>query len=110
MRRQSGVCEWLTENAGANRNMSGVQRRSVEREGVFLLADARVGRDPAQHRIKVRNLSQRGLMGEGPVQVTSGTRVSIDLPEVGSVVGTVVWVQQPRFGVAFDEEVERLSA
>lgn len=90
--------------------MNGVQRRSVERESVFQLAEARVGRDPAQHRIKIRNLSPRGLMGEGPIQVANGTRLSIDLPEVGSVSGTVVWVQEPRFGVAFDEDVAQLGA
>lgn len=90
--------------------MSDVQRRSVERESVVQIASARIGRDPAEHRIKVRNISQRGLMGEGTLQVTSGTRLSIALPELGNLVGTVVWVQEPRFGVAFDEDLERLGA
>ena len=89
--------------------MTGLQRRSLERHDTVQLADVQVGRDPAQHRIKVRNLSARGLMGEGALHVSSGTRLSIDLPDVGIVAGTVVWVQEPRFGVAFDDEVEPLA-
>ncbi|HSM54303.1 MAG TPA: PilZ domain-containing protein [Erythrobacter sp.] len=89
--------------------MTGQQRRSLERHDVVQLADVQIGRDPAQHRIKVRNVSARGLMGEGALHVSSGTRLTIDLPEVGPVAGTVVWVQEPRFGVAFDDEVELLA-
>jgi hypothetical protein len=89
--------------------MIGLQRRSLERQDVVNLADVQIGRDPLQHRIKVRNLSARGLMGESALHVSSGTRLTIDLPEVGPVAGTVVWVQEPRFGVAFDDEVEPLA-
>jgi len=45
-------------------------------------------------------------MGEGPFPLRSGTRLTISLPEQGDVAGTVVWVQEPRFGVAFDNEVD----
>lgn len=86
--------------------MAIVQRRSVERHEIVQLADLRVGRDATPHRVKVRNLSSQGMMGEGAVPVSSGTRLTVELPEVGNVAGTVVWVQQPRFGVAFDEEVD----
>ena len=89
--------------------MTGLQRRSLEREDVHQLAAARIGRDPTLHRIKVRNLSARGLMGEGALHVTSGTRLAIELTELGTVEGTVVWVQEPRFGVAFDDEVDQLA-
>lgn len=90
--------------------MTGVERRSLDRENLIQLAEAQVGRDPAHHRIKVRNLSARGLMGEGPLQVSSGTRLVLTLPEIGQVAGTVVWVQEPRFGVAFDDVIEVLDA
>jgi hypothetical protein len=86
--------------------MASVQRRRAPREPVFHLADLRVGNQPTAHRVKVRNLSSQGLMGEGPVPVSSGTRLTVDLPKLGEVAGTVVWVQEPRFGVAFDEEVD----
>ncbi len=69
-------------------------------------AQLRLGREPMQHPIKVRNISRNGVMGEGPLTIRSGTRLTISLPEQGDVAGTVVWVQEPRFGVAFDNEVD----
>ena len=89
--------------------MAGVQRRSVERDNLFQLADVQIGKDPSIHRIKVRNLSPRGLMGEAPLAVSSGTRLIVSLPELGEISGTVVWVQEPRFGMAFDDEVVELA-
>lgn len=89
--------------------MAGLQRRSVERENLFQLADAQIGKDPAIHRIKVRNLSSRGLMGEAPMAVSSGTRLVVSLADVGEVSGTIVWVQDPRFGMAFDDELPKLG-
>lgn len=86
--------------------MASVQRRSESRTDVFQLADLRVGHQSSAHRVKVRNVSSKGMMGEGPVPLESGTRLTIELPELGQVAGTVVWVQQPRFGVAFDTEVD----
>lgn len=89
--------------------MASVERRHQQRNDLYQVADARIGRDPAIHSIKVRNLSADGLMGEGAVNVASGTRLELDLPELGRVSGTVVWVHEPRFGVAFDDEVPSLS-
>lgn len=90
--------------------MASVQRRSENRTDVFQLADLRVGQQSHAHRVKVRNVSSKGMMGEGPVPVESGTRLTIELPKLGQVAGTVVWVQQPRFGVAFDTEVDSTFA
>ena len=83
-----------------------VQRRAEERTDVFELAQLRVGRESLSRPVKVRNLSSQGMMGEGPFSVSSGTRLTIDLPDRGSVAGTVVWVQQSRFGVAFDRDID----
>ena len=89
--------------------MASVERRHQLRNDLCQVADARIGRDPAIHAIKIRNLSASGLMGECAVKVASGTRLELDLPELGRVSGTVVWVHEPRFGVAFDDEVPSLS-
>lgn len=86
--------------------MADVQRRSEGRTDSFQLADLRVGHQQSAHRIKVRNISSKGMMGEGLVPVQSGTRLTVDLPDLGHVEGTVVWVQQPRFGVAFDKDLD----
>lgn len=86
--------------------MTGVETRSVTRDSLFLLANVSVEKQGEQHRVRVRNLSDGGMMGEGPVKISRGIRVEIELRNVGKVMGTVAWVQDQRFGVAFDEEID----
>lgn len=86
--------------------MTGVETRSVSRDSLFLLANVRVEQDSEQHRVRVRNLSDGGMMGEGPAKVQRGNRVEIDLRNIGTVCGSVAWVQDQRFGIAFDEEID----
>src|SRR3546814_19018819 len=45
-------------------------------------------------------------MGEGAVHVVRGAVVSVDIRNVGWVTGTVAWVQDNRFGVAFVDEID----
>jgi len=86
--------------------MSGVETRSVSRNSLFLLASIRVEQEQESHRVRVRNLSDGGMMGEGNVRVKRGNRLQIGLRNVGVVAGTVAWVQDDRFGIAFDEEID----
>lgn len=80
--------------------------RQIARDSLFLLADLRVDGIKGEHRIKVRNLSARGMMGEGVVQVVRGAFVSVNIRNVGWVDGSVAWVQDSRFGVAFRDEID----
>lgn len=90
--------------------MSGVETRSVSRNSLFLLAGIRVEQDQETHRVRVRNLSDGGMMGEGNLRVKRGNRLQIELRNVGIVCGTVAWVQDNRFGIAFDEEIDSQQA
>lgn len=90
--------------------MSGLDTRSVSRDSLFLLANVRVERQSEQHRVRVRNLSDGGMMGEGPMLVARGNRVEVELRNIGKVTGCVAWVQDQRFGIAFDEEVDSQRA
>jgi hypothetical protein len=90
--------------------MTGVDTRSVARDSLFLLADIRIERSAQTHRVRVRNLSDGGMMGEGHLRVQRGNRLEIDLRNVGMVEGTVAWVHDNRFGVAFDEEIDSQKA
>ena len=67
--------------------MSNVDTRQTPRDSLFLLA-----------------LLQ--LEAEGPVRVRRGALVKVELRNVGWVPGTVAWVQDDRFGIAFAEEVD----
>lgn len=86
--------------------MTGVDTRSVERNSLFLLADIRIEQEAKSHRVRVRNLSDGGMMGEGNVKVRRGYRLEVELRNIGWVSGSVAWVQDNRFGVAFDEEID----
>lgn len=82
------------------------ERRQEDRSSLFQLADLQIEQDPSNYRVKVRNISSHGLMGEGSVDVVCGTRLTVTLRNVGSVPGSVAWVQDDRFGVAFDQEID----
>ena len=90
--------------------MTGVETRSVARDSLFLLADIRVEQNADVHRVRVRNLSDGGMMGEGQLRVQRGHRLTIELRNIGVVNGTVAWVQDSRFGIAFDEEIDSQKA
>ena len=86
--------------------MSQVDTRQVNRDSLFLLAQLRVDGSDQAHRVKVRNLSPGGMMAEGEVKVARGSRVSVELRNLGWVEGSVAWKQDNRFGIAFAEEID----
>jgi hypothetical protein len=86
--------------------MSEGENRQVTRDSLFLMADIRVDGQDGEFRIKVRNLSPGGMMGEGAVHVTRGAMVSVNIRNVGWVDGSIAWVQENRFGVAFREDID----
>ncbi|MEQ5788327.1 PilZ domain-containing protein [Erythrobacter sp. NFXS35] len=86
--------------------MTGVETRSVVRDSLFLLADIRIEQGHEAHRVRVRNLSDGGMMAEGNLRVQRGHRVDVELRNIGTVGGSVAWVQDNRIGIAFDQEVD----
>lgn len=86
--------------------MSGSEHREIGRDSLFLMADLRVHGSEGEYRIKVRNLSSGGMMGEGVVRVFRGAVVDVNIRNIGWVEGTVAWVQDNRFGVAFRDEID----
>lgn len=86
--------------------MSGVETRNIHRDSLFLTAQVRVAGEDDAHRVKVRNLSDGGMMAEGGVSVLRGAQVSVELRNIGWVEGNVAWVQDDRFGIAFAHEID----
>ena len=86
------------------------EQRQIARDSLFVMADLRLEDSAQPHRIKVRNLSAGGMMGEGDVRVCRGVPVWINLRNCGWVEGTVAWVQESRFGVAFRAEIDPRQA
>ncbi len=70
------------------------------------MAEVRLDGQDESFRVKVRNLSNGGMMAEGAGRVLPGTPVSIHLRNIGWVDGSVAWVQDSRFGIAFLREID----
>ena len=86
--------------------MSSIDTREEDRDSMFLMADLAVTDGGPAQRMKIRNLSPSGMMVEGDLRVRRGQKVAVDLRNIGPVVGTVIWVRAPKFGVAFEDHVD----
>ena len=86
--------------------MSNVETRQLDRDSLFLMAGVRIDGGETSHRVKVRNLSAGGMMAEGDVKVARGSLVSVELRNIGEVEGSIAWVHENRFGIAFGEEID----
>jgi hypothetical protein len=81
------------------------ESRSFSRQHVLLLAQLRLG-GGSPHRIRVRDLSAKGLRAEGDVSVTPGQLVEVDFGSAGRVSGVIAWHDHPTFGVTLEHEIE----
>ncbi|MFM5954317.1 MAG: PilZ domain-containing protein [Novosphingobium sp.] len=86
--------------------MSGNDSRQIGRDSLLVLADLRIDGLEGEQRIRVRNLSAGGLMAEGSFKVLRGVVVWVNLRNIGWIEGSVAWVQDNRFGIAFREEID----
>ena len=86
--------------------MSDGDNRHITRDSLFILAEMRLDGSDTEYRVKVRNLSPGGMMGEGDAIVARGDSISINLRSVGWIDGLIAWVQGNRFGVSFAKDVD----
>ncbi len=84
------------------------EHRQIARDSLFVMADLRIDGVEGEQRIRVRNLSSGGMMAECPTVVQRGQLIWTNLRNIGWVEGSVAWVQDGRFGVAFREEIDPL--
>jgi hypothetical protein len=86
--------------------MDGTENRQIARDSLFVMADLRVDGVGEEARVKVRNLSAGGMMAEGDVRVQPGAAVRVNIRNIGWIDGSVAWVQDNRFGIAFRDEID----
>lgn len=86
--------------------MAAVDTRHVNRDSLLLMAPVLFEGHGEPVRTKVRNLSAGGMMLEGDFEVERGTRLTVELRNIGKVKGSVAWAQGSRVGVAFDSEID----
>ena len=80
--------------------------RQIARDSLFVMAELRLEGSDEEHRIKVRNLSAGGMMGEGTVRVVRGAVIAVNIRNIGWVEGSIAWVQEDRFGIAFRDDID----
>lgn len=86
--------------------MTAIDTRNLKRDSLFLMADVRLEGSVRSERVKVRNLSDGGMMIEGELIASAGQRVVATLKKIGEVGGVVAWSQSARVGISFDEPVD----
>lgn len=81
-------------------------KRKLDRDSLFLKAELSFIDGENCGEVRIRNLSAGGLMAEAPVLAKRGDKVQMELRNIGLVTGSVAWVAQGRFGVAFDHPID----
>lgn len=83
-------------------------RRQRERDSLLLVAQVRIAGETAAREVRVRNLSETGLMAELAKIVEVGTPVVVTLRGIGEVSGTVAWCTEGRMGISLDSPIDPL--
>jgi hypothetical protein len=97
---------------GSNYGRTNTGRRISARDSLFLAATIRRRTDSEQELVpvRIRNLSEEGLMADYDREAEPGEPVTVTLRGIGQVPGMVAWTEKGRIGVAFDEKVDPLLA
>lgn len=80
--------------------------RTDSRDSLLLVAEIEAPGLEGPRKVKVRNLSSRGMMADAEFMMAPGTQVEVTLRNVGLVQGTVAWCRKTRFGIEFAGEIE----
>ncbi len=94
--------------SASNDGIAAVQR-GRKRDSLFLAARLRIGDKPPTD-IRVRNLSEGGLMIDNVPPMAIGTALVVELRNIGAVPGKVAWYTEGRAGVAFDATIDPVKA
>lgn len=81
-------------------------QRSRSRDSLFLMARMTVIGSDSVADVRVRNLSETGLMAEVATPLPLGTQATFDIRGIGPVSGQVVWYAEGRIGVALDAAID----
>lgn len=85
-------------------------KRTRQRDSLFLMARLRFDGEAGSRDVRIRNLSEGGLMAEVARMVPVGTEVMLDVRGVGEVTGRVAWCTEGRVGIALDSRIDPKKA
>ena len=81
-------------------------QRKRKRDSLFLQASLKLADEPVARDVRIRNLSEGGLMAELARVVDPGTPVAIDLRGIADLTGKVAWCAEGRMGIVFDRKID----
>ncbi|APG63620.1 hypothetical protein LPB140_05530 [Sphingorhabdus lutea] len=81
-------------------------QRVSGRDSMFLQAKLRFVNGGSEGIIRVRNISEGGMMAEAPIQAARGEMIEIELRNIGVVPGKIAWVAEGRVGISFDYQID----
>ena len=82
------------------------ENRQIARDSLLVLAEVRLDGLEGEHAVRMRNLSAGGMMAESRLTVQRGQMVWVNIRNIGWIEGSVAWVQEDRFGIAFLEDID----
>jgi hypothetical protein len=95
---------------GTDADAEPATKRARSRDSLFLIARMRLDGDTTTRDVRVRNLSEGGLMVELDRIVAAGTAVHLDLRGIGEITGTVAWCTEGRLGISLDAPIDPKKA
>ncbi len=82
------------------------EARDRKRDSLFMSAQVTFATTPGVHEVRVRNLSEGGLMVEFDRPVEPGGPVRLAMRGLGELTGTVAWCTRGRVGIALDVPID----
>ena len=81
-------------------------QRERGRDSLFLTAQVTLPGELTQRSVRVRNLSEGGLMIECDRDLPVGAALTLGLRGIGDVTGRVAWCAEGRLGIALDRPID----
>lgn len=85
-------------------------QRAKGRDSLFLTGRLSLADDGKLREVRIRNLSEGGLMVEIEREVAPGTTLTLDVRGLGDLTGRVAWCAEGRIGVALDHKIDPKKA
>lgn len=94
----------------ADLSATGSVQRPRKRDSLFLTARLTFVGTSDTREVRVRNLSEGGMMAEVDRVVDAATPVSLELRGIGEIAGKIAWCTEGRVGIAFDHPIDPKKA
>lgn len=86
--------------------MTVTEKRHSFRDSLLMSASCRIEENGTEIAVKLRNISPQGVMAEGLGAPAKGSKVSLNLRNLGWIEGRVAWVEDQRFGILFAQKID----